>query len=91
MGKIAEVSITTDSDQNEIIFLTYFCMLNRLKEQSDDKGGTKPLFSKLSKLSKFLQTSPNFSKLLQFFGEVWRIARMDLRVFSRMYMFSRTC
>ncbi len=36
--KIAEVSITTDSDQNKITFLTYFCMLNRLKEQSDDKG-----------------------------------------------------
>jgi hypothetical protein len=27
-----------NSDQNEITFITYFCMLNRLKEQSDDKG-----------------------------------------------------
>jgi hypothetical protein len=32
------VSITTDSEQNEITFHTYFCILNCSTEQSDDKG-----------------------------------------------------
>ncbi len=31
-------SAKSDLDQNEITFLTYFCMLNRLKEQSNYKG-----------------------------------------------------
>ena len=33
-----KVSIRTDSEQDKITFLTYFCMLNRLKVISDDKG-----------------------------------------------------
>jgi hypothetical protein len=37
-GTIAEVSITTDSEQDKITFLTYFCMLNRFKLKSGDKG-----------------------------------------------------
>jgi hypothetical protein len=37
-GKITEVQITTDSEQNEITFHTCFCMLNRSTEKSDDKG-----------------------------------------------------
>jgi hypothetical protein len=32
------MSIRIDSDQYKITFLTYFCMLNRLKVISDDKG-----------------------------------------------------
>ncbi len=32
------VSIRTDSEQYKITFLTYFCMLNRFKVKSDDKG-----------------------------------------------------
>ena len=35
---IAEVSIRTDSEQDKVTFLTYFCMLDRLKVISDDKG-----------------------------------------------------
>ncbi len=37
-GQIAEVSITTDSEQYKITFLFYFCILNRLKVKSDDRG-----------------------------------------------------
>ncbi len=33
-----EVSIRTDSKKYKITFLTYFCMLNRFKVISDDKG-----------------------------------------------------
>ena len=32
------MSIRTDSEQDKITFLTYFYLLNRLTEQSDDKG-----------------------------------------------------
>jgi hypothetical protein len=37
MGQ-SDVSITTDSEQYKITFLFYFCILNRLKVISDDKG-----------------------------------------------------
>ncbi len=37
-GPNCVVSIRTDSEQYKITFLTYFCMLNRFKVISDDKG-----------------------------------------------------
>jgi hypothetical protein len=59
------------------------------KNKSMEDTGPNHFSPNLSKLSKLLQTSPNFSKLIQFFGELWKIAIIDLGAFLRMYLFSR--
>jgi hypothetical protein len=49
----------TDSDQNEITFITYFCMLNHFKEQSDDKGFVLKKISEMKWGSTFRSTARN--------------------------------
>jgi hypothetical protein len=58
-GKIAKVSITTDSEQNKITFLTYFCMLNRFKLKSGDKGFVVKEIQEMKWRDRFQSTASN--------------------------------